>query len=151
MEKEKIIEGLQQLVTGLSTQADGHAIMSKVLADKGFSGLGEKYQEHADEEREYVAQMIERILDLGGEVKLEDRKGGQILSDPLEWIKYDLEVSREGLSFLHDFVEYTMGDYKTRKILKAYYIDEEEDLLWSEEQIELIEKIGYENWLVKYL
>lgn len=41
MEKEKIIEGLQQIVTGLSTQAESHAIMAKVFADKGFNGLSE--------------------------------------------------------------------------------------------------------------
>lgn len=151
MEKEKIIEGLQQLVTGLSTQAEGHAIMAKVFADKGFNGLSEKYEGHASEEREYTSQMVERILDLGGEVKLEDRKGAPIFSDPLEWIKYDLEVSKEGLSFLQQLVEYSRPDYKTFDILQAYFIDEEEDLLWSETQIELIEKIGYENWLVKYL
>lgn len=151
MEKEKIIEGLQQLVTGLSTQAEGHAIMAKVFADQGFEGLSEKYEEHAKEEREYVAQMVERILDLGGEVKLEDRKGAPILTDPLEWIKYDLEVSKEGSSFLKELVEYSRPDYTTYKMLEAYYIDEEEDLLWSETQIDLIEKIGYENWLVKYL
>lgn len=95
--------------------------------------------------------MVERILDLGGEVKLQDRKGAPIVSDPLEWIKYDLEVSKEGVSLLSELVEYSRPDYKTFDILEAYYIDEEEDLLWSESQIELIEKIGYENWLVKYL
>lgn len=151
IEKEKIIQGLQQIVTGLSTQAEGHAIMAKVFADKGFNGLSEKYEEHATEERDYASQMVERILDLGGEVKLENREGAPIVSDPLEWIKYDLEVSKQGLSFLHELVEYSRPDYKTYDILQAYYIDEEEDLLWSELQIELIEKIGYENWLVKYL
>lgn len=149
--KQKNIEGLQQLITGLATQADSHAIVSKVLGDKGFSVLEEKYRDHAEEEREYAAQIMQRILDLGGEIKLQDRKGAPIFNDPQEWIKHDLNVSKEALPFLHNLVEATRKDYKTHEILKAYYIDEEEDLLWSEEQIELIDKIGYENWLVKYL
>lgn len=151
MEKQRIIDGLQILVTGLSAQADGHAIVSKVLEDKGFSVLGEKYKEHAEEERDYAAQIMERMLDLGAEIKLEDRKSAPIFSDPLEWIKHDLKVSQEALPFLYDLVELSKQDYKTYGILKAYYIDEEEDLLWSEQQIELIEKIGYQNWLVKHL
>lgn len=151
MENKKIIEGLQQLVNGLSTQAESHDIVSKVLSAKGFKALGAKYKEHAIEERGYVSQMMERILDLGGALKLEDKKGTPIYSDPLEWIKYDLEVSKEGLSFLHKFTEYARADYKTHEILKAYYMDEEEDLLWSEEQLDLIEMIGYKKWLVKYL
>lgn len=42
-------------------------------------------------------------------------------------------------------------DPTTYDILKAYLLDEEEDLYWSEGQLELIEKIGYQNWLVKQM
>ena len=42
-------------------------------------------------------------------------------------------------------------DFKTYDILRAYALDEEEDMLWSETQLDLIEKIGLQNWLVKQL
>jgi bacterioferritin len=32
-------------------------------------------------------------------------------------------------------------------MLKTYYQDEEEDMYWAEQQLELIEKIGLQNWL----
>ena len=35
--KEMIIAGLQGIVTGLSQQADGHVIQSKIFASEGFS------------------------------------------------------------------------------------------------------------------
>ena len=35
--------------------------------------------------------------------------------------------------------------------MKAYALDEEEDMLWSETQLDLIGKIGLQNWLVKQL
>ena len=71
MDKNKILEGLQIIVTDLAQQADGHAIQSRVFYSQGFDKLGEKYAEHASEERGYVDQCIDRILDLGGEVKLD--------------------------------------------------------------------------------
>lgn len=37
------------------------------------------------------------------------------------------------------------------EILIVYYKDEEEDLHWGEQQLELIEKIGEQNWLIKQL
>ncbi|MBR6874596.1 MAG: hypothetical protein IKN17_13960 [Ruminococcus sp.] len=45
-----------------------------------FSKLGEKYAEHAAEERGYVDKCIDRILDLGGEVKNGAKKDGSIVS-----------------------------------------------------------------------
>ena len=44
-----------------------------------------------------------------------------------------------------------MQDPTTYDLTKAYLSDEEEDLYWDEEQLALIEKIGYQNWLVKQM
>jgi len=42
-------------------------------------------------------------------------------------------------------------DPTTYDILKAYLADEEEDLYWSQERIEMIEMMGRQNWLVKQM
>ncbi len=44
-----------------------------------------------------------------------------------------------------------MDKKKSIAVLQAYALDEEEDMLWSETQLDLIEKIGLQNWLVKQL
>lgn len=142
-----IIEGLQAIVTGLSQQADGHAIQSKIFAGQGFTKLGDKYAEHTVEERGYVDKCIDRILDLGGDVKNEAKQEAPVYTDPIEWIKYDLQVSREGLAWLKTIVDLAKDDLTTYDILKEYYQDEEEDMYWAEQQLELIEKIGLQNWL----
>ena len=146
-DNKKIIEGLQVIVTDLAQQADGHAIQSKIFAAQGFSKLGEKYAEHATEERGYVDKCIDRILNLGGEVKNEAKKEAPVYTDVIEWIKYDLQVSKDGLAWLKDLTEEARDDYTTYDILKEYYQDEEEDMYWAEQQLELIEKIGLQNWL----
>ncbi len=66
--------------------------------------------------------------------------------DPLDWVKYDLQVSKDGLAWLAEIVEAARDDLKTYDILKAYYLDEEEDMYWGEQQLELIEIIGKQNW-----
>lgn len=144
---KKLIEGLQVIVTDLAQQADGHTIQSKIFAAQGFSKLGDKYAEHATEERGYVDKCIDRILDLGGEVKNEAKKEAPVYTDVIEWIKYDLQVSKDGLAWLKDLTEEARDDYTTYDILKEYYQDEEEDMYWAEQQLELIEKIGLQNWL----
>ena len=146
-----ILAGLQGIVTGLSQQADGHMIQSRIFAGQGFTKLAEKYAEHASEERGYVDQCIDRILDLGGQVKNETKAEAPTYTDPIEWVKYDLQVSREGLAGLASLIEAAIKDPTTYGILVDYYKDEEEDLHWGEQQLELIDKIGEQTWLIRQL
>ena len=71
---EKIISGLQTIITDLSQQADAHCIQSHIFGNQGFKKLANKYAEHTIEERGYVEKCIDRILDLGSEIKLESKK-----------------------------------------------------------------------------
>lgn len=146
-ENNKIIAGLQAIVTGLSQQATGHAIQSRIFASQGFSKLAEKYAEHTEEEQKYVNLCIDRLLDLGADVKNEAKKETPVCKDVVEWIKYDLKISKEGLPWLAEIMEAAKCDVSTYDMLKDYYKDEEEDMYWAEQQLELIEKIGLQNWL----
>ncbi|MBQ1376314.1 MAG: bacterioferritin (cytochrome b1) [Clostridia bacterium] len=147
MANEKVIAGLQTIVTDLAKQADGHQLQSRIFAAEGFSKLADKYAEHATEERGYVDKCIDRLLDLGCDVKLEAKREAPVCKDPVEWIKYDLQISKDGLAWLREITEAAKDDYTTFDILKAYYQDEEEDMYWAEAQLELIECIGKQNWL----
>lgn len=151
MANEKVIAGLQQIVTDLGQQADGHQLQSRIFANMGFTKLAEKYAEHADEERGWVTKCIDRLLDLGCDVKLEAKKEAPVCKNPVDWIKYDLEVSKAGLAWLAEITEAAREDYTTYDILKAYYQDEEEDMYWAQSQLEMIECIGVQNWLLRQL
>lgn len=151
MTNEKVIAGLQTIVTELAQQADRHAIQSRIFASEGFSKLAEKYAEHAAEERGYVDKCIDRLLDLGCDVKLEAKREAPVCRDPVDWLKYDLQVSIDGLAWLKEITEAAREDYTTFDILKEYYQDEEEDMCWGQAQLELIECIGKQNWLLQQL
>ncbi len=144
---DEVIAGLQTIVTGLSQQAMGHAIQSKIFASQGFSKLAEKYAEHTEEEQKYVMLCIDRLLDLGADVKNEAKQETPVYKDVVEWLKYDLKISKDGLPWLAKIMEMARCDVSTYDMLKDYYKDEEEDMYWAEQQLELIEKIGLQNWL----
>lgn len=151
MTKEKIIADLQVIVTNLAQQADGHLIQSRIFAAKGFRKLASKYAEHATEERGYVEKFIDRILDLGGKVKLENKKEGVVFENPIDFIKHDLQVSVDGLAWLKKVLDNAKDDVTTYDMLKGYYKDEEADMYWGEQQLELIECIGVQNWILQQL
>ena len=46
-------------------------VQGQIFKAQGFTKLGEKYIGHYTEEMEWVEKFIDRILDLGGEVKVE--------------------------------------------------------------------------------
>ena len=48
-------------------------------------------------------------------------------------------------------MEGVKDDPITYDLLKDYLKDEEEDLFWSQGAVELIEKIGTQNWLLLQL
>lgn len=151
MDKNKSIQVLQAYATGLAAQSYGHRVQSKIFADQGFGKLAEKYAGHADEEMGWVDQFNERILDLGATPKLNAVPEQPVYTDPVEFIKADLEISHREVPNLIALTATFADDFKTYDILKAYALDEEEDMFWMEQQLDLIEKIGLQNWLVKQL
>ncbi len=151
MDAKKTIEALQFLTTGLTNGAFAHLVQGKHFESLGFTKLGEKYIGHYDEEMGWVKKFVARINDLGGEVKIEDQKGRELVKDPVEYIKADLAIQEKGIVLLYDCMKSLADDPTTYDILKAYLADEEEDLYWSQEQLEMIEMIGRQNWLTKQL
>ena len=151
MDNQKSIQALQAYATGLATQSLQHKIQGKLFASQGFSKLGEKYAEHAEEEMGWVDKFIDRIIDLGGQPKVEAAPAMPVTDDPVEYIKADVEVSLREVPVLMQLTTSLSDDFKTYDLLRDYALDEEEDMYWSEQQLELIAKIGLQNWLVKQL
>ena len=99
----------------------------------------------------WVDKFIDRIIDLGGSPIVDAAPAMPTFDDPVEYIKSDLEVSIREVPILMELTTSLADDFKTYDILRDYALDEEEDMYWSEQQLELIGKIGLQNWLVKQL
>lgn len=151
METKKSIEALQFFVTHLAEGAMVHKQQGMIFKGQGFTKLGEKYIGHFGEEMGWVEKFTERILDLGGDVKFEGMKSRDLICDPVEYVKADLAIQKPGVELLMKCMEGVKDDPTTYDLLKDYLKDEEEDLYWSQGAVELIEKIGTQNWLLLQL
>ena len=87
MNANNSIQALQFFVTGLSNGAFAHLVQGKHFDSMGFKTLGKKYTDHYSEEMGWVEKFMTRINDLGGEVKIEDQKGRELVKDPVEYVK----------------------------------------------------------------
>jgi len=151
MNANNSIQALQFFTTVLTNGAFAHLVQGKHFESMGFKTLGQKYVDHYAEEMEWVKKFMTRINDLGGEVKIEDQKGRELIKDPVEYVKVDLEIQERGVELLYKCMADLKDDPTTYDIFKAYLADEEEDLYWSQEQVQMVELIGRQNWLVKQL
>ncbi len=147
MDKQNSLKALQFFATGLSEGAYVHKLQGQMFKSQGFTKLGEKYINHFNEEMGWVEKFVDRILDLGGEIKFEGMKDRALVADPIEYIKEDLKIQEAGVDLLYKCCETLVNDPTTYDIMKAYLADEEEDLYWSQGALDMIEKIGQQNWL----
>ena len=151
MEKQKSVEALQFFVTHLAEGAMVHKQQGMIIKSQGITKLGQKYIDHFNEEMGWVEKFTERILDLGGEVKFEGMKSRELICDPIEYVKADYAIQGPGVEMLMKCMEGLTNDPITYDLLKGYLKDEEEDLYWSQGALELIEKIGTQDWLMTQL
>ena len=151
MDKKKTIEALQFFVTGLTEGALVHKLQGQLFKSQGLGKLSVKYVNHFTEEMGWVEKFVDRILDLGGDVKFDGAKARDLVADPVDYIKADLAIQENGVEILYKCMAELRDDPTTYDIMKAYLADEEEDLYWSQGQLELIDKIGTQNWLFMQL
>ena len=151
MNKQEMIKQLQYLVDALNAGAFNHEIHAHIFGSQGFNKLAEKYQEHAKEERDFAAKFINRIIDLGGKVEQNAAESMPVCEEFKDYLAAEIKSQSEGVAMLADCVKPENFDIASYELLKEYYLDEEEDLYWMEQQCELIERIGYQNYLVKQM
>ena len=141
----------QMIINELAGSAFVHRMQGQLLKSQGFTKLGQKYLDHYAEEMEWVEKYTDRMLDLGCVPEVKVCNQTTLIEDPKAYLEADLKLQREGVETLYKIMPTLASDPTTYDLTKAYLVDEEEDLYWDEEQLDLIGKIGYQNWLLKQL
>ncbi|MCR5445702.1 MAG: hypothetical protein K6E96_08535 [Bacteroidales bacterium] len=141
----------QMIVNELAGSAFVHKMQGQLFKSQGFTKLGEKYMGHYTEEMAWVEKYTDRMLDLGCTPQVKVCNETTLIEDPKAYIEADTKLQREGVEALYKMMPALAADPTTYDLTKAYLADEEEDLYWDEEQMDMIEKIGYQNWLMKMM
>lgn len=151
MDFKTTLQVSQMIVNELTGSAFVHKMQGMLFKSQGFAKLGQKYLDHYAEEMEWVEKYANRMLDLGCVPQVKVCQESTLIEDAKAYIEADLKLQREGVETLYQMMPSLACDPTTYDITKAYLADEEEDLYWSEEQLDMIGKIGMQNWLVKQM
>ena len=147
---KKIVGRLNELLSGELTAADQYFTHSRMYEDWGLGVLSERIKHESEEELEHADTLIKRILFLDGTPDLSVRAGLKIGSTVAEMMANDLELEISVAGELKDAIQLAEAekDFVTRKILEDMLKTTEEDhMYWLETQLELIEKIGIQNYM----
>ncbi|MFN4063210.1 bacterioferritin [Azoarcus communis] len=146
---KKIIDILNDLLTGELTAVDQYLIHGEMYADFGLNHLAEKALHESDHERQHARALIQRILFLEGTPNLAKREALNVGKDVVAMLKADLEVEYKVVGELKKAMAACekAKDYVTRDMLGVQLEDTEMDhAYYLEKQLRLIELVGLQNY-----
>ncbi len=144
----QVIKYLNAVLTNELTAINQYFLHSRILNHWGLEKLGKKAYDESIEEMQHADKLIERILFLDGLPNLQDLHKLMIGEDVREVLECDLKIEQNAIPELRKAIAYceTVSDYVSRDLFRQILEDEEHHVDYLETQLELIKRIGFENY-----
>jgi len=145
----KIIEHLNTVLGNELIAINQYFLHASMYKDWGITALGKKEYTESIDEITHADSLIERILFLDGLPNLQKLGKLKVGNDTLEILKCDLELERESSVDLHEAIIYSenCNDTVSLEIFQGILDNEERHIDWLETQIELVAKVGIEDYI----
>jgi bacterioferritin len=149
----RLIEGLNEILTGELTGINQYFIHSMMCQNWGYDRLAEKIRMESIGEMNHAEKIIERILHLEGVPNLTRLEKIRVGEGVLDQLKFDLEVENAAIRRFNRLIALAVegGDNGTRQMLEEMLASEEEHQHWLESQLELIKQVGEANYLAQQI
>ena len=146
---KKVIEFLNKALYNELTAINQYFLHAKMLKNWGLGRWAKHEYEESIDEMKHADKLAERILFLEGLPNFQALGKLKIGEGPREILDCDLALELEGIPLLRDAIAHCeeVGDYVSRELFVDILEDEEEHVDWIETQLDLIGRIGIQNYL----
>ena len=149
--KDKVIELLNNLLSDELTAINQYMVHSEMCADWRYGKLHEAAEKRAIQEMKHAETLIGRVLFLEGTPIVSNLKQIHIGATVDAQHRNDAKAEVEAVKAYNDGIQLTteLRDNGTREMLEDILEDEEDHLDWLEAQLEQIDQMGLQNYLVE--
>ena len=146
---KKVLQFLNRVLTNELTSVNQYFLHSRMFRHWGLRRLADHEHSESIDEMKHADKLIERILFLEGLPNLQDLHKLLIGESAQEALECDLKFEMMAHPALKTAIAHCekVGDYVSRELFEDILKSEEEHIDYLETQLELIGKVGLENWL----
>ena len=147
----KVIELLNKALSNELIAINQYFLHAKMLKNWGLKELADHEYHESIDEMKHADKLSERILFLDGLPNFQNLGKLRIGEGPREVLACDLALELEALPALREGVAHCeqVGDFTSRQLFADILDSEEEHIDWIETQLDLIERIGEQNYLAR--
>jgi len=149
----KVIDMLNYLLADELTAISQYVVHAEMCDNWGYKKLAEAIEKRAIEEMKHAEKHIGRLLFLEGQPIVSNLNKINIGPDVLTMLQNDHAAEAGAIKAYNEAIKLcsSEADNGSREILEDILGDEEAHIDWIEAQLDQIEQMGIQNYLVEQL